>query len=397
MKAHALLLTALVGVTFASPGRAAPPAEPIEAIVCRGVSAEGFSYAWGGECWCASGCSPDLTSCSPGDCTPNPGSSGCPDCTHSGTYGADCSGFVSKAWQVPDPYPVEACGVDRYVASSFTADHQYWDVVSMASLQPADAVASSTHVILVIAYEDAYGEHEVVEASGCNPGIIRHSRTFSSSYSGARRTNLTACVCAEGDEETEACGDCGSRTRICEGGCMWSEWSACEGPNPLEETACAIEGSTGQCALGARLCVAGWLTCQPELASTEICDGVDNDCDGVTDNGTPASLGEGYACTNGCGEAVSECIDGVLRCVTPGTTWPDDSCNAGEGGGSGNAGVTGGDDESGCSCRAPGGSAPGRGASWLMLGALLAMGRRQRGRFRLRTSATSSSESRPVF
>ncbi len=342
---YALLVT-LVVLGISSVSQAAPPAEPAEAIVCRGTSAEGFSYEWGGECWCSTGCDPDLTSCSPGVCTPNPGFSGCPDCTHSGTYGADCSGFVSKAWQVPDPQPTDACDVTRYVAASFTSDHSYWNVVPMTSLQPADAVASSSHVILVIGYEDSYGEHEVVEAAGCTPGIIRHSRTFSSSYSGARRINLSDCVCSDGDQETEACGDCGTTQRTCENDCLWSPWSGCTGPDPTgAEAACSPDGGEGVCATGQRLCVAGWLTCQSASATTEICDGLDNDCDGVVDNGTPESLGEGFPCTGNCGVGLSECVDGVIHCMTPGgdtcdATDPDDNDGKGIGG---------------CTCRAQSG------------------------------------------
>ncbi|MFH2009209.1 MAG: MYXO-CTERM sorting domain-containing protein [bacterium] len=354
MKRVVTILAALGAVYAPTESVAAPPSEPIDAIVCRGTSGEGFSYEWGGECWCNSGCDPDLASCSPGVCTPNPGSTGCPDCTHSGTYGADCSGFVSKAWQVPDPYAINACDVARYTASSFTTNHSYWNVVSMNALQPADAVASSSHVILVIGYEDSFGEHEVVEAKGCVYGIVRQSRTFASTYSGARRINLEQCVCNDGDSETEGCGDCGTRQRTCQADCLWSPWSACDGPDPTgAEASCAVSGAEGVCAVGRRLCVAGWLTCQGGSATTEVCDGLDNDCDGVVDNGTPETLGEGYACTNSCGQGVSMCLEGGVRCVTPGTTWPDETCddatppddNPGSGMGFG-----------GCDCRAAAGA-----------------------------------------
>jgi MYXO-CTERM domain-containing protein len=341
MRGLGAILAALMALGVSSESLAAPPAEPAEAIVCRGTAGEGFSYEWGGECWCNTGCTPDLTNCSPGVCTPNPGSTGCPDCTHSGTYGADCSGFVSKAWQVPDPYALDACDVARYVASSFTSDHNYWDVVPMTSLQPADAVASSSHVILVIDYEDPFGEHEVVEAKGCVYGIVRQSRTFSSSYSGARRINLTDCVCGDGEQDTESCGDCGTRQRTCENDCIWSPWSPCEGPDPTgAEAACTPDGGEGECAIGQRLCVAGWLTCQAASATTEICDGLDNDCDGLVDNGTPGSLGEGYPCTTSCGAGVSQCIDGAVRCVGSDTCDATDPDGGGDGSGFG-----------GCDCR----------------------------------------------
>ena len=370
MKRLPLLAAASVLLGVASPSRAAPPSEPAAAIVCRGESAEGFSYEWGGECWCGTGCVPDLASCSAGTCTPNPGSTGCPNCTHSGTYGTDCSGLVSKAWQVPDPHTVDACNVPRYLASDFTQDGDYWNVVPMDSLQPADAVASSSHAILVLGYKDAAGEHEVIEAKGCNYGVVRHSRTFSSSYSGARRVNITDCVCNDGDQETQACGDCGSQQRSCDASCQWSAWSPCDGPDPTgADASCTIEGAIGSCAVGRRLCVAGWRTCQAELAATEICDGEDNDCDGIVDNGTPDSLGEGYDCQNACGAGKSKCIDGALRCVTPGTTWPDDSCAEGIPSDAGG----------GCACSARRGAKPIDIAPGLVLLGLL-LGRRRRAR-----------------
>ena len=358
------ILTVLVVLGSARSSHAAPPPEPTDSIICRGTSGEGFSYEWGGECWCNTGCDPDLSSCSPGVCTPNSGSSGCPNCSHSGTYGADCSGFVSKAWAVPDPFPLDACDVSRYVASSFTSNHEYWNVVPMTSLQPADAVASQTHVILVIGYEDQYGDHEVVEAKGCSYGITRSSRTFSSSYSGARRINLTDCVCSDGDQETEACGDCGSKQRTCDNDCLWSPWSACQGPDPTgADASCSPDSGEGVCATGQRLCVAGWLTCQPGTATTEICDGLDNDCDGVVDNGTPESLGEGFFCTNACGAGVSQCVAGAVQCVTPGSdTCGTTDVDAGTGGGKGIGG---------CGCRANGsgpGSLPVGGLLVLLIG-----------------------------
>ncbi len=345
---------------------AAPPSEPPDAIVCRGYSAVGFSYWWGGECWCSNGCAPDLTTCSPGVCTPDAGSTGCPDCTHSGTYGADCSGFVSKAWLVPNPTETNACHVDRYVASSFTADHAYWDVVPMSDLRPADAVASSSHVILVMGSRDAYGEHEVVEAKGCTYGIVNQSRTFSSSYSGARRINLTTCTCEEGQTESEACGDCGQRSRSCVG-CMWTGWSDCDGPDPGgPDASCEVGGDAlGVCARGTRRCVAGWLSCSPNEPGTELCDGEDNDCDGITDNGTAVTLGEGYPCLNQCGEGVSACLDGAVRCVTPGTTWPDPACNGDDPQDPGHTTA-----EDGCACAAAGGNGRRGQLFWLLLVAL---------------------------
>lgn len=372
MRGASVLAATAILLGICSLAQAAPPEEPVEAILCRGTSAEGFSYWWGGECWCANGCTPDLANCEAGDCE-----GVCENCTHTGPYGADCSGFVSKAWQVPDPYPVEQCGTERYVAESFTYDHDYWDPVSIDELQPGDAVATSSHVILIIGPKDQYGEHEVVEAMGCSYGIVRHMREIGSSFHGARRINLVACGCTEGQRETQSCGDCGSQDRTCEDGCRWSDWSPCEGADPTEETACTLEGATGACAEGVRKCVAGWLSCEPKMASTETCDGIDNDCDDVVDNGTPESLGEGYPCTNACGEGQSQCVDGAIRCVSPGTTWPDPTCNPDGGGGGG--GIAADEPGGGCSCATVGGASSSPVACAPLLLVLLAgRGRRRR-------------------
>jgi len=381
-------LLALLALAAAPALRADPPVETPDDIVCRGFSAVGFSYAWGGECWCRDGCNPDLASCNAGTCTINPGGTGCPDCTHSGRYGADCSGFVTKAWQVPNPVAVEACDVFRYVADDFTSDNRYWDPVPMSSLQPADAAATSSHVVLIVGGRDGSGAWDIVEARGCAYGIVHRYRSLSG-FVGARRINLTSCVCSAGDTQTEACGDCGSRRRECRDDCRWSAWSECDGPDPTgPDAACTVEGAVGECAVGRRVCVAGWLTCHAPSATTEICDGLDNDCDGVADNGTPAALGEGYPCTTGDGgPGVSDCVDGALVCVPhngsdggPGDVpTPDDAGDPRDG----DVSRDGGPDViyvyiegDGCGCRVPAGSG---GSALLPLLALLApLARRRR-------------------
>ena len=322
-----LVFLALALLGPASIAGAAPPAEPVSAILCRAYAGLDFSYAWGGECWQAIGCAPDYSGgvglcdgCSDGDgCADCTTSSGCcvsgVSCQHSGTWGADCSGFVSKAWQVPDPHPVEACGVDRYTAGAFTTDHTYWDNVAVSALVPGDAAATSAHVILVVGPKDSYGEYDVMEAAGCTPGIIRHQRAISTSMTGARRVNILQCVCESGQTESQACGDCGTQSRSCSDGCLFTDWSPCEGPDPSGEDAlCQAEG-LGVCAEGHRRCVAGWLTCEPNRPSIEVCDGLDNDCDGEIDNGTPDALGEGLPCLTPCGEGASQCVDGQVVCV----------------------------------------------------------------------------------
>jgi hypothetical protein len=63
----------------------------------RAQSGVGFSYKWGGGCW------------SPGSTSYGACYGSCPNCSHSGSWGADCSGFVAKVWQVPGNEDLTSC------------------------------------------------------------------------------------------------------------------------------------------------------------------------------------------------------------------------------------------------------------------------------------------------
>src|SRR5690606_23655138 len=84
----------------------------------------------------------------------------------------------------------------------------------------------------------------------------------------------------------------------------------------------------GECALGTTRCVGGALTCTGGIGPTaEVCDTLDNDCDAIVDEGNP---GGGASCgatsTGECGLGALACVDGALTCV--GETGPaPERCN----------------------------------------------------------------------
>ncbi len=156
---------------------AAPPEMTRDQIVQRGRTGVGYSYWWGGGCWQSDGGG------NHGTCSGN-----CPNCTHGGTYGADCSGFVFKAWKV-DGDPLSTCDHGPYTAESYRNAGPWWSRVTRANAQPADVLASSTHVVL-IDHGDPWGTPTILEARGCNYGIQRNTRSLGSEYLASQRSNL---------------------------------------------------------------------------------------------------------------------------------------------------------------------------------------------------------------
>ena len=151
--------------------------------VARAKAAMGFSYYWGGGAWLASG----PTSSNKGSCTGS-----CPSCTHRGSFGADCSGLVAKAWQFgPKTLSTNA---HPYATSTFVTDSAgKWKTVTRANMKAGDALVynKSGHGHIVI-YEkgDVWGSPTVFECRGCSYGCVHDSRSFNSTYHAIRRAGF---------------------------------------------------------------------------------------------------------------------------------------------------------------------------------------------------------------
>ncbi|MDB4946590.1 MAG: hypothetical protein JWP97_6124 [Labilithrix sp.] len=153
-----------------------------ENAFARAKKAVGFSYYWGGGAWTASG----VSSSTAGSC-----SGSCPSCTHSGKYGADCSGLVAKAWQ----FGSKALETNShpYSTVSFNGSSSNWKTVSRSSLQKGDALVynanGSGHIVL-FEKGDGWGTPTVVECRGCSYGCVYNARSFTSNYKGIRRAGF---------------------------------------------------------------------------------------------------------------------------------------------------------------------------------------------------------------
>lgn len=147
--------------------------------ILRARSGVGFSYYWGHGSWL-----PGAASSSHGSCYGS-----CPSCSHAGRYGADCSGYVGKIWEVPSSNSTLSSDSHPYSTWSFAGASSQWHAVARSSVLKADALVYNSngagHIFL---YEsgDGWGSMWAYEAKGCSYGIIHDLRTASSAYKAIR-------------------------------------------------------------------------------------------------------------------------------------------------------------------------------------------------------------------
>jgi len=147
----------------------------------RGKSMKGFSYWWGHGRWKPEG----PTSSTKGSC-----SGSCPSCSHGGSYGADCSGFVAKAWRVPSSNDDITVDSHPYGTVHFDQDSSLWSTVARGNVKPADALVYNSggagHIVLYSS-GDGWGSMYAYECKGCSAGCVYGLRTASSAYHAIRR------------------------------------------------------------------------------------------------------------------------------------------------------------------------------------------------------------------
>jgi hypothetical protein len=139
----------------------------------------GFSYWWGGARFAAGG--------GHGSCYGS-----CPSCSHSGSYGADCSGLIGKVWRLPEAMPMTS---NKHPFSTYHFYNQtnHWNRLARGSMQKADALVynsgGSGHIVV---YESGnrWGSMWTYEARGCSYGVVHNLRTAGSAYRAIHRTGI---------------------------------------------------------------------------------------------------------------------------------------------------------------------------------------------------------------
>ena len=152
--------------------------------MARAASGVGFSYWWGHGAYLPEGPSAS----NKGSC-----SGSCPDCTHSGAYGGDCSGYAAKVWQVPSSNTDLAKDSHPYSTADFNDDTSQWSTIPQGSLKQADAMvyrSNGAGHIFIYDHGDAWGSMYAYECKGCAAGCTAGFRTASSAYHAIRRTGF---------------------------------------------------------------------------------------------------------------------------------------------------------------------------------------------------------------
>lgn len=138
-------------------------------ILERARRSDGYSYWWGhGKFGCGLG---------QGSC-----SGSCPDCSHVGEGGADCSGMVAKAWAVPPSDPGTCVNSHPYSSTYFATESTYWRTIDRANIERADAFVKrgGGHIMIRGSGTSSTGLPFILECSGCSAGCITHYRSVSS-------------------------------------------------------------------------------------------------------------------------------------------------------------------------------------------------------------------------
>lgn len=148
--------------------------------------------------------------------------------------------------------------------------------------------------------------------SGCEPSLI--GLPCSTGLPGLCSDGIRECV--GGQLECVPVVKPGEFTEVCDG-----KDNDCDGQTDEEiagtNVPCVVEGKTGPCSQGLMICDEnGTLVCKPSVqAQSEICDGIDNNCDGFIDNNP---IDADQPCNTGklgpCGTGLTSCSNGKVVC-----------------------------------------------------------------------------------
>jgi hypothetical protein len=163
-------------------------------IIAMSQDAMGFSYWWGHGRFSTS------ASAAKGSCSGN-----CGSCTHSGSYGGDCSGLAAKVWQIPGPTAFDD-DEHPYGTVHFRNNTTHWKPIARADAKRGDAFTYNTNGaghIFIYEGDDQAGKVVAYECIGCSYGCQHRSRSYSDKpYIVIRRDQITETTTTPPDPVT---------------------------------------------------------------------------------------------------------------------------------------------------------------------------------------------------
>lgn len=167
-----------------------PPLDPefVRVVFARAAAAVGYSYNRGVGRWKADGTDK-------GKCWKTKDNKGHTVFNHDTEFGADCSGLVTRAWELPAPLAIDADNIHPYATVNFYNDFTYWAPIPRTYLQPGDAlvrydaVTGEGHMFLYVS-GDPWKHGMVYEAPECAKPIVFRDRSLGPEYRAIRLTRV---------------------------------------------------------------------------------------------------------------------------------------------------------------------------------------------------------------